>query len=75
LLTGPLEPSNEAYAIAKIAGIKMCEAYHKQYGLGYLALMPCNLYGPGDHYEPERSHVIPALIRKFHEAREAGRGP
>lgn len=72
LLTGPLEPSNEAYAVAKIAGIKMCEAYHRQYGLRYLALMPCNLYGPGDHYEPWRSHVIPALIRKFHEAKTSG---
>lgn len=70
LLTGPLESSNEPYALAKIAGIKLCEAYGKQYGLPWLALMPCNLYGPGDHYDTRKSHVIPALIRKFHQAKE-----
>jgi len=69
LLTGPLEPTNEPYAIAKIAGIKMCESYNRQYGTQYLAVMPTNLYGPGDNYHPENSHVIPALIRKFHEAK------
>lgn len=72
LLTGPLEPTNEAYAIAKIAGIKMCEAFHKQYGLSYVALMPCNLFGPGDNYTPDKCHVIPALIRRFHEAKKKG---
>ena len=72
LLTGPLEPTNEPYAIAKIAGIKMCESYNRQYGTDYRCVMPCNLYGPGDNYHPENSHVIPALIRKFHEAKQAG---
>jgi GDP-L-fucose synthase len=72
LLTGPLEPTNEPYAIAKIAGIKMCESYNRQYGTDYRCVMPCNLYGPGDNYHPENSHVIPALIRKFHEAQQAG---
>lgn len=71
LLTGPLEPSNEPYAIAKIAGIKMCEAYNRQYGTQFFAVMPTNLYGPGDNFHPENSHVLPALLRRFHEAREA----
>ena len=72
LLTGPLEPTNEWYAIAKIAGIKMCQAYRKQYGFDAIALMPTNLYGPGDNFDLNSSHVLPALIRKFHEAKEAG---
>ena len=71
LLTGPLEPTNDAYAIAKIAGIKMCESYNKQFGTSYLSVMPTNLYGPGDNFDLEKSHVLPALIRKFHEARES----
>lgn len=70
LLTGVLEPTNEPYAIAKIAGIKMCESYNRQYGRDYRSLMPTNLYGPGDNYHPENSHVVPALIRRFHEAKE-----
>ncbi len=70
LLTGPLEPTNEWYAIAKIAGIKMCRAYQKQYGFDAVSLMPTNLYGPGDNFDLENSHVLPALIRKFHEAKE-----
>ncbi len=73
LLTGPLEPTNEWYAIAKIAGIKLCQAYRKQYGRHYVSVMPCNLYGPHDNFDPTTSHVLPALIRKFHEAKEAGR--
>jgi len=72
LLTGPLEPTNEPYAIAKIAGIKLCESYNRQHGTDYRSVMPTNLYGPGDNYHPEMSHVIPALIRRFHEAKEAG---
>lgn len=72
LLTGTLEPTNEPYAIAKIAGIKMCESYHRQYGADYRSVMPTNLYGPGDNYHPENSHVIPALMRRFHEAKERG---
>ncbi|WP_024335050.1 GDP-L-fucose synthase [Desulfotignum balticum] len=68
LLTGPLEPTNEPYAIAKIAGIKLCESYNRQYGTDYRSVMPTNLYGPGDNYHPENSHVIPALLRRFHEA-------
>lgn len=68
LLTGPLEPTNEAYAIAKIAGLKLCEFYRRQYGCCFHAAMPTNLYGPGDNYHPENSHVLPALIRRFHEA-------
>ncbi len=72
LLTGPLEPTNEWYAIAKIAGIKMCQAYRRQYGFDAISAMPTNLYGPGDNYHPENSHVIPALIRRFHEAKEKG---
>ena len=71
LLTGLLEPTNEPYAIAKIAGIKMCEAYNRQYGTEFIAVMPTNLYGPGDNFHPENSHVLPALIRRFHEAKEA----
>jgi GDP-L-fucose synthase len=72
LLTGPLEPTNRPYALAKIAGIEMCWAYNRQYGTQYLAVMPTNLYGPGDNYHPENSHVIPALIRRFHEAKMRG---
>lgn len=71
LLTGTLEPTNEPYAIAKIAGIKLCESYNRQYGCDYRSVMPTNLYGPGDNYHPENSHVIPALIRRFHEAKVA----
>jgi len=71
LLTGSLEPTNEWYAVAKIAGIKMCQAYRRQYGFSTISLMPTNLYGPGDNFHPSNSHVIPALIRRFHEAREA----
>lgn len=69
LLTGPLEPTNEPYAMAKIAGIKLCENYRLQYGCNFISAMPCNLYGPNDNYHPENSHVIPALFRKFHEAK------
>ncbi len=69
ILTGPLESSNEPYAIAKIAGIKMCEAYRTQYGRNFISVMPTNLYGYNDNYHPENSHVLPALIRKFHEAK------
>jgi GDP-L-fucose synthase len=72
LLSSPLEPTNEAYAIAKIAGLKLCQHYRAQHGLLYHSAMPTNLYGPGDNYHPENSHVIPALIRRFHEARERG---
>jgi GDP-L-fucose synthase len=72
LLTGVLEPTNEPYAIAKIAGIKLCESYNRQYGVDYRSVMPTNLYGPGDNYHPENSHVLPALIRRFHEAKVAG---
>ncbi|MGV1100138.1 GDP-L-fucose synthase [Thiovibrio sp. JS02] len=72
LLTGPLEPTNEWYAIAKIAGIKLCQAYRRQYGFNAISLMPTNLYGPGDNFHLANSHVLPALIRKFHEARESG---
>ncbi len=68
LLTGPLEPTNEPYAIAKIAGIKLCESYNRQFGTDYRSVMPTNLYGPGDNFHPENSHVLPALIRRFHEA-------
>ena len=74
LLTGPLEPTNRPYALAKIAGIEMCWSYNRQYGTHYLAAMPTNLYGPGDNYHPTHSHVIPALIRKFHEAKLRGDG-
>ena len=72
LLTGPLEPTNEWYAIAKISGIKLCESLRRQYGFDAISLMPTNLYGPGDNYHPENSHVLPALIRRFHEANESG---
>lgn len=72
LLTGPLEPTNRPYALAKIAGIEMCWSYNRQYGTKYLSVMPTNLYGPGDNYHPDNSHVIPALLRKFHEAKLAG---
>jgi GDP-L-fucose synthase len=72
LLTGPLEPTNEPYAIAKIAGIKLCESYNRQYGRDYRSIMPANLYGPGDNYHPENSHVVPALLRRFHEAVQVG---
>ena len=73
LLTGLLEPTNEPYAIAKIAGIKMCEAYRSQYGCDFISVMPTNLYGPNDNYDLQNSHVLPALIRKFHEAKENGK--
>jgi GDP-L-fucose synthase len=72
LLSGYLEPTNEPYAIAKITGIKMCEAYRDQYGCNFISAMPTNMYGPNDNYHPENSHVLPALIRKFHEAKESG---
>jgi GDP-L-fucose synthase len=71
LMTGPLEPTNDAYSIAKIAGIKMCQAYREQYGFNAISLMPTNLYGPNDNFDLESSHVLPALIRKFHEAKES----
>ncbi len=74
LLTGPLEPTNEWYAIAKIAGLKLCEAFRKQYGVDYISGMPTNLYGPGDNFDLENSHVIPALIRKAHDAKARGDG-
>src|SRR5690606_4618496 len=67
-----LEPTNEAYAVAKIAGIELCRAYNRQYGTRFISVMPTNLYGPGDNFDLETSHVLPALIRKFHEAKEAG---
>jgi GDP-L-fucose synthase len=72
LLTGTLEPTNEPYAIAKIAGIKLCESYNRQYGMDYRSVMPTNLYGPGDNFHPENSHVVPALIRRFHGAAQNG---
>jgi GDP-L-fucose synthase len=72
LLTGPLEPTNEAYALAKIAGLKLCQFYRREHGVLFHSVMPTNLYGPGDNYHPQDSHVLPALIRRFHEAREAG---
>ncbi len=71
LLTGPLEPTNEWYAVAKIAGIKLCQAYNQQYGTRFISAMPTNLYGPGDNFHPDTSHVLPALMRRFHEAAEA----
>jgi GDP-L-fucose synthase len=74
LLTGPLEPTNEPYAVAKIAGITMCRSYNRQYGTRFIAAMPTNLYGTGDNFDPETSHVLPALIRKIHAAKEAGAG-
>lgn len=73
LLTGVLEPTNEPYAVAKIAGIKLCESYNRQYGTDYRSVMPTNLYGPGDNFHPDNSHVLPALIRRFHDAVEEGR--
>ncbi|MFZ9838806.1 MAG: GDP-L-fucose synthase family protein, partial [Opitutaceae bacterium] len=73
LLTSALEPTNEAYAIAKIAGLKLCQYYRRQHGVAFHSAMPTNLYGPGDNYHPQNSHVLPALIRRFHEAREQGR--
>lgn len=73
LLTGPLEPTNEPYAVAKIAGIKLCDAYRDQYGCDFISVMPTNLYGPNDNYDLQNSHVLPALIRKFHEAKKNGR--
>jgi GDP-L-fucose synthase len=73
LLTGPLEPTNEWYAIAKIAGIKLCQAYRRQYGCDFISAMPTNMYGPNDNYDLQSSHVLPALIRKFHEAKAAGK--
>jgi GDP-L-fucose synthase len=72
LLSGPLEPTNEAYAVAKIAGLEMAQAYRRQYGFNAISLMPTNLYGPGDNFDPDSSHVVPALIRKFHEAKRSG---
>ncbi|QZD96571.1 GDP-L-fucose synthase [Qipengyuania gelatinilytica] len=74
LLTGALEPTNEAYAIAKIAGLKLAAAYREQYGCDFISAMPTNLYGPGDNYDPQSSHVIPGMIRRFHEAKRAGEG-
>jgi GDP-L-fucose synthase len=71
LLTGTLEPTNEPYAVAKIAGVKLCESYNRQYGTDYRSVMPTNLYGPGDNYHPENSHVIPGLLRRFHEAKQS----
>ena len=75
LLTGPLEPTNQWYAIAKIAGVKLCEAYRQQYGCDFISAMPTNLYGPGDNFDLDSSHVIPALMRKFHEAKQDAAGP
>ena len=72
LLTGPLESTNEWYAVAKIAGVKLCQAYRRQYGADYISAMPTNVYGPGDNYHPENSHVVAALIRRFHEAKQSG---
>jgi GDP-L-fucose synthase len=72
LLTGPLEPTNEPYAIAKIAGIKLCDAYRAQYGCNFISVMPTNLYGPNDNYDLNNSHVLPALLKKFHEAKVSG---
>jgi GDP-L-fucose synthase len=72
LLTGALEPTNESYAIAKIAGIKLCQAYRAQYGANFISAMPTNLYGPNDNFDLQSSHVLPAMIRKFHDAKEAG---
>lgn len=72
LMTAPLEKTNEGYAVAKIAGLKLCEYFNKQFGTDYISVMPCNLYGPGDNYHLQNSHVVPALLRKFHEAKESG---
>src|SRR5438093_8597949 len=74
MITGPLEYTNEPYAIAKIAGIKTCDAYREQYGCNFISVMPTNLYGPNDNYDLNNSHVLPALLRKFHEAKENGLG-
>src|SRR6476620_9795475 len=74
LLTGLLEPTNEPYAVAKIAGIKLCDAYRAQYGCNFISVMPTNLYGPNDNYDLNNSHVLPALLRKFHEAKQRGEG-
>ncbi|MEM9291325.1 MAG: GDP-L-fucose synthase [Acidobacteriota bacterium] len=74
LLTGPLEPTNEPYAVAKIAGIRLCQAYRRQYGCNFVSVMPTNLYGPGDNFDLETAHVLPALMRKLHDAKLAGRG-
>ena len=73
LLRGPLEPTNQWYAVAKIAGIKLCQAYRRQYGVDFISIMPTNVYGPGDNYHPENSHVVAALIRRFHESKQNGR--
>lgn len=73
LMTGPLEPTNEAYAVAKIAAMKLCESFNRQHGTDFRAVMPCNLYGPNDNFDPMTSHVLPALMRRFHEAAKAGR--
>jgi GDP-L-fucose synthase len=72
LLSGPLEETNKAYALAKIAGIIMCQSYNRQYGTDYISVIPTNLYGPNDNYHPEKSHVLPALIRRFHEVKVSG---
>ena len=72
LLTGPLEPTNQWYAVAKIAGVKLCQAYRRQYGCNFVSVMPCNLYGPGDRFDPDGSHVIPGLMRRLHEAKRSG---
>ncbi|NWG75200.1 MAG: GDP-L-fucose synthase [Rubrivivax sp.] len=72
LLTGPLEPTNQWYAVAKIAGLKLCQAYRRQYGADFISAMPTNLYGPNDNYDPEQAHVLPALLRRFHEAKKRG---
>ena len=75
LLTGELEPTNDAYAIAKIAGIKMCQSYNQQYGTNFISVMPTNLYGPHDNFDLKNSHVLHAMLRKFHEAKENGHTP
>ena len=72
LLTGPLEPTNESYALAKIAGVKLCQSYRRQYGCNFISAMPTNLYGPGDNFDLTSSHVLPALMRRFHDAKMAG---
>ncbi|MDR2801050.1 MAG: GDP-L-fucose synthase, partial [Desulfovibrio sp.] len=74
LLSGPLEPTNDGYAVAKISGLMLCKAYRKQYGFDAISVMPGNLYGPGDNFHPENSHVVPALLRRFHEAKRSGAG-
>src|ERR1700760_1877712 len=72
LLPGPLEPTNQWYAVAKIAGIKLCQAYRRQYGCDFISVMPTNLYGPGDNFDPEHSHVVPGLMRRMHDAKTSG---